>query len=225
MRVVGIVQARMGSSRLPGKVLRTVSGVALLEYQLRRVSAARELSGLIVATSLSEKDEPIASLCRNLNVGIFRGSEHDVLERYYLAAHEARADVVVRLTADCPLIDPSLIDQVIRAFRSMSPSFDYYSNTLDRGFPRGMDVEVMTFDALRRAHFGATDNDEREHVTLHLYRRPHDFRIGSYEYRLTVDTPADFERMQKMIEDLQPTSTAPTLAELTAWLQYNPPIT
>jgi spore coat polysaccharide biosynthesis protein SpsF len=218
VRIVGIVQARMGSSRLPGKVLRPIRGIPLLQYQLTRLRHARELDDLCVATTQRQQDDPIETLCRGLGVGVFRGSEEDVLQRYVQAAESTSADAVVRLTGDCPLLDPLLLDAVVRAFRAASPPYDYYSNTLDRGFPPGMDVEVIDRKALERADREATDPAEREHVTLHLYRRPSDYRLGSYDYRLTVDTLEDFERVKKIIEMLEPTEAAPSFTELTAWI-------
>jgi len=153
MKVTAIIQARMTSTRLPGKVLKKVLNKSLLEYQLERVARSELIDEIIVATTLNESDDPIVGLCKQLGVSIFRGSEGDVLSRYYEAARQYNSDVVVRLTSDCPLIDPKIIDRVIQMY--LTKKFDYVSNTQLKTFPRGMDTEVFSFEILQTAYCNA----------------------------------------------------------------------
>ncbi len=194
-RVVAIVQARMGSTRLPGKVMREVGGEPLIGHLLDRLERCTSLDAVVVA--IPTGDEPLLGYLKERGAAIYEGSEEDVLERYVGAAKESGADVVVRITSDCPLIDPVLVDRVVRFF--LAGNFDYASNSLERGFPRGLDVEVMSREALERAHVEAKGGDEREHVTLYLYRHPEQFRLGSFERRLTVDTMEDFVQVERLL--------------------------
>lgn len=222
MRVVCIVQARMGSSRLPGKVLELILGKPLLGYLLDRLERVPELSQIVVATTNQPQDDAVAEYCHSRAVEIYRGSSEDVLERYYEAAKKFQADIIVRITADCPLIDPAVVRQVVAHYVDKQDCYDYVSNTQDRSFPRGMDVEVCSLSALEAAHRNATDALEREHVTLHIYRRPEQFRIGSFEYRLTVDTPQDLLLIRQIIETLHPHGEEYTLADILQLLGRRP---
>lgn len=195
-RIVAIVQARMGSSRLPGKVLADIGGRTMLARVVRRLSRARLVHQIVVATSLAEADDVISDECQRLLVPSFRGSEQDVLDRFQQAASTHGADVVVRITSDCPMIDPEIVDQVVAAFLEHRP--DYASNTLTRTYPRGLDTEVMASTALRRAWEDATSGYQREHVTPYIYENPDRFRLlpvrGALdlsEGRWTVDTLDD----------------------------------
>jgi spore coat polysaccharide biosynthesis protein SpsF len=211
MRVVGIVQARMTSTRLPGKVLKEVLGKPLLQYELERLFRIPSLNDLVVATTENASDNPVAELASACGAGLFRGSEEDVLARYYGAAREANADVVVRFTADCPLIDPVVSEKVIRHYLDHAESFEYVSNTLVRSFPRGLDTEVFSFSGLDTAFHEAVAPAEREHVTPFLYRNPDRFRLGNVvhgedlsHHRWTVDTQEDFELIRLLLEALYP---------------------
>lgn len=211
VRVVGIVQARMTSTRLPGKVLREVLGKPLLQYELERLSRIPSLDGLVLATTTNVSDDPLAALARKCDVGLFRGSEEDVLARYHGAALVAGADVVVRFTADCPLIDPVVSEKVIRHYLDNAESFEYVSNTLVRTFPRGLDTEVFPFSVLDTAFHEAVASSEREHVTPFIHRHPERFRLGSVvheddlsRHRWTVDTQEDFELIRVLLESLCP---------------------
>lgn len=208
MKTVAIIQARMGSTRLPGKVLKKVLGKPLLEYQLERVKKSRLIDEIVVATTVKEQDQPIVDFCMEKGVSCYRGSEEDVLARYYEAAKAYEADIVVRLTSDCPVIDPGVIDRVIQAFLEDEEA-DYVSNTLERTFPRGMDTEVFSFQALEQAFQSARMQSEREHVTPYIWKNSDRFSIKSVFHRddlsihrWTVDTPEDFELIKKMIEHL-----------------------
>ncbi|TWA55396.1 spore coat polysaccharide biosynthesis protein SpsF [Azospirillum baldaniorum] len=211
-RVVCISQARMTSTRLPGKVLMEAAGRPLLAHHLERLARCRTLDALVLATTVNGTDDPVAELARSLGVPVFRGDEQDVLGRFAGAAAMAGADVVVRVTADCPLIDPALVDRVVAAFLEPAPPLDYLSLDVTR-FPRGLDSEVFTRAALDEASASATDPAEREHVTAHIYRRPERFRIGAplapedgsvLDQRWCVDEAADLELVRRLLGALLP---------------------
>ncbi len=198
LKVTAIVQARMSSTRLPGKVLVELSGAPMLQRQLERVQRATLLSNVVVATSTDISDDPIAALCAGLDIDCYRGHLSDVLGRFVGAVDAFPTHVVVRITADCPLISPQAIDSVVRAF--LEADCDYLSNTLEPTFPDGVDIEVMTTKALREVSAISTDPLEREHVTLGIYRRPDHFSVQNYrgeqdlsDLRWTVDSPEDLE--------------------------------
>jgi spore coat polysaccharide biosynthesis protein SpsF len=195
-KMVAIIQARMGSTRLPGKVLKDLEGETVLARVVERVRRATLINELLIATTVLPADDDIVEECGRCSVAVFRGDEDDVLDRYYRAAQSCQADVVVRITSDCPLIDPKITDMTIAAFLETRP--DYASNALIRTFPRGLDTEVATVQALERAWRGATEPYQRAHVTPYIYQNPDVFRIlpvtGEADYsshRWTLDTPED----------------------------------
>jgi len=199
MNAIAVVQARMGSTRLPGKVLLPLAGTTVLGCVVERLSRCGSLRGIVVATSELAQDDPVVEEAERLGVRSARGDADDVLARYCDAARAFGADPVVRITSDCPLIDPGVVDAVVAAFAA--GDCDYASNTIDRTYPRGLDVEVASFAALERARRDASDGYEREHVTPHLYRHPESFRIRSYRdpegadrsaLRWTLDSPEDY---------------------------------
>jgi spore coat polysaccharide biosynthesis protein SpsF len=198
MSTVAIIQARMGSTRLPGKVLRKIEGKSMLARVAGRLRQASLLDAIVVATTDQSRDDAIVEECRRIPVAVFRGSELDVLDRYFMAAQAHRSDTVVRVSADCPLIDPEVVDQVVGVFGHEKP--DYASNTLERTYPRGLDTEVMTFGCLQRAWTEAHEPYQRVHVTPYIYQNPDKFRLRSIisekdysHYRWTVDTPEDLQ--------------------------------
>lgn len=201
MKTLAIIQARMGSSRLPGKVLMDLGGETVLGRVVRRLERSRETDDLVVATTEEPADEGIVRACEDLQVQCFRGSEHDVLDRYYQAAHFYSADAVVRVTSDCPVIDPELVDETVRKFREERA--DYASNVFPRTYPRGLDAEVFTAAALDRTWNEAREPHQREHVTPYLYEHPHIFRLASVSgsvdhsgHRWTLDTHEDLELLR-----------------------------
>lgn len=230
-----IVQARMTSTRLPGKVLKEVLGKTLLEYLIERLRRVKLADGIIIATTTNDTDQPIVDLCKRLHVLVTRGSEHDVLARYYEAAKLYRADVIVRVTSDCPAIDPAVIDDVIRFYSTHNAEYDYVSNALTQSYPYGMAAEVFSFNALEEAAHEARAEPEREHVSPFIYTRPERYRIGHVvhpenhsHHRWTVDTPEDFELMRLIFESLYPQKpdfdTQDILALMEAhpdWVQIN----
>lgn len=205
--VIAVLQARMSSTRLPGKVLLRTCGKPLLAHQIERVRRSRHISTLIVATSLDPSDNPIAALSASLGVSAYRGSLNDVLDRVVQAAQPHRPQWLVRLTGDCPLADPDVIDAVIRAARE--PGVVYASNALNPSFPDGLDVECVRFDALEEAWREAVKPSEREHVTPFIHSQP--LRYAQREIRndqdlsalrWTVDEPADFVFVSQVFEHL-----------------------
>lgn len=206
MTTVAIVQARMGSSRLPGKSLMILNGQPVLHRVLHRLGNCRFLDRIIVATTLLGEDDQIEALAGN-DFAVYRGSTGDVLDRYYQAAVITKADVIVRITADCPLIDPGLVDQAIST--RLRHDADFCSNTLLRTFPKGLDVEVMTRPVLEHLWRTAHEARYREHVTLAIYEDPGKYRTAvlraDADYsrlRWTLDTPADFEMLQSVFRHL-----------------------
>lgn len=198
MKIVAVIQARMGSTRLPGKVLMDICGRTMLERVVRRTQNAQLVDEVIVATTTNHADDAIVHECNRLGVALFRGSEDDVLDRYFCAARTHSADAVVRITSDCPLIDPELIDQVIAAF--CSNDCDYAANIIERTYPRGLDTEAIKIEALERAWREAKEPYQRAHVSPYIFFQPQLFpQISvkgdrdSSQYRWTVDTQPDLE--------------------------------
>ncbi len=224
-----IVQARMNSSRLPGKVLKTVLGKTLLEYQIERLKRVNKADKIIVATTINPIDDAIVGLCDRLNIATYRGSESDVLSRYAVAAQRFDSQTIVRITSDCPLIDPDLINRAIGFYENNH--FDYVS-TDKSVYPRGMDVEIFSCQMLKTAHVNAQTSDEHEHVTPYFYQNPDWFSIGTYaeevqatqakNYRLTVDTPEDFQLIQILLEDLYPKNSKFSLNDILQCLAEHP---
>lgn len=226
-KIVAIVQARMSSSRLPGKVLAPVLGQPMLLRQLERLGRARAIDEIVVATSTEPGDDAIAELCAQSEIACFRGSLHDVLGRFVAAAAYSKADIVLRLTADCPLTDPMVVDGLTR--HMTDGSFDYASNTLERTWPHGLDVEAMTVDALRTAAQETNDPYDREHVTPFLYKYPDRFSLGSYtdskdrsDFRLTVDYPEDLDVITHVYDALYPVNAAFTTEDVMNHLNAHP---
>jgi len=212
-RVVGIVQARMGSTRLPGKVLLDIAGRPMLARVMHRLGQAASLDARAVATSYLAQDDPIAELCLREHYRCFRGEPHDLLDRYYRAALELEAEVVVRVTADCPLLDPELVDQTVQAFQEADPPADFAANRLPRRrtYPIGLDTEVCSRSALEQAWREAVEPHQREHVMPFLYEHPERFRLllldadGDLgDLRWTVDTPEDLTFVREVYSRMAP---------------------
>ena len=227
-RIVAVIQARMNSSRLPGKILMSFAGAPMLQRLVERVSGAKTLDGLVIATSDTQADDPVEALCNQIGVSCHRGSEIDVLGRMLGAAQSHRADVLVRLTADNPFVDASLVDFVVGCFLGADEQVDYVQNVDDCGFPFGLYVEVCTMDALREANAQASA-EEREHVTLYVRQRPDAFahiRVeapGAFqETHLSVDTPEDHARLKPLFERLHAENPAFGMAELVSAREMGP---
>jgi len=227
IETLGILQARVGSSRLPGKVLRTILGRPMLAHQLERLGRCCEMDHLLVATSTGGADDPVQQLCSELGVSCFRGSLENVLDRFYQSAEPLRPKHVVRLTADCPLADSYVIDEVIRFY--LEGNYDYATNAIERILPHGLDVEVFTFRALEQAWNEAWLPSHLEHVTPFIHGQPQRFRIGHYKrerdlsgHRWTVDYPEDFEFVARVYEALYPAKPNFGMEDVLALLESRP---
>ena len=223
MKILVITQARFGSSRLPGKVLKRINNTTLLDIHLSRVLRSKKINELLVATTQEPEAQEIVNIAKDRGVRSYQGSMDDVLDRFYQAAQMARPDWVVRVTSDCPLVDPIMIDSVIEA--TISAGADYGTNTFDQCFPDGQDVEVFSYAALDRAWREAKLPSEREHVTPFI-RKNTDLSGGSIfkglnynsgaafsNVRMTVDEPRDLEMMELLVSSLGPDRTWREYAE------------
>ena len=210
MKVVAIIQARMGSTRLPGKVLKDLAGELLLARVVNRTLRAKSMNDVVVATTKDATDDAIVDLCQERGWQFFRGNQEDVLDRYYQSALAFEADIIARITSDCPLIEPEIIDRVANELLQYSQEVDYASNSLERTFPRGLDVEVMTLEALERAWREDRNPAWREHVTPYIYRHPEIFTLRNvlndidYSHmRWTVDTFDDLKFVRRIYNYFQ----------------------
>lgn len=202
-----IIQARLGSTRLPGKVLKSLCGKPILWHVWNRLTYSKNVDEIIIATTDQSEDDLIESFCRENSIPFFRGSTNDVLNRYYETAKNFRASTIIRVTSDCPLIDPIIIDQIITSYRNEKA--DYMSNVLIRSFPRGLDVEIFSFELLERADKEAALEYEREHVTPFIYNKPELFALKNFVnsedlsfHRWTVDTEDDFRLIEIIYKSL-----------------------
>lgn len=229
MQIVAVTQARIDSSRLPGKILRTIQGQSLLEIHVQRIKAAKTINRLIVATTQEPSIDPVLRILEKTGTEYFQGSMDDVLDRFYQAVKDIRPDYVVRFTADCPLIDPRLIDKVVQY--TLDHQLDYCSNTLEENYPDGQDTEVFRFSALEKAWQEATLPSDREHVTPFI-RKNSDvcggnmFKAGNFNdgvqlgsLRMTVDEPQDLKVIAQLIEEL---GTGASMEAYAEFLQTNP---
>ena len=206
MKIVAILQARCNSNRLPNKVMMEILGKPMIEQQIARLNRSKLIDQIVVATSIDVTDDLLVSLCEKLDQPVFRGDLDNVLDRFYKSAIHFKADVVVRLTGDCPLTDPELVDNVVE--KHLQEDNDYTSNIEVESYPDGLDVEVMNMSILKDAWQKATLKSEKEHVTPYI-RRHQKFKTGNLSspknmshYRWTVDEPIDFEFVTKVYESL-----------------------
>lgn len=211
MRIVAIIQAHMGSSRLPGKVMLDLGGRPVLRRVVDRARAIPGVDEVVVACATLPQDDVLEAACREWGVPVFRGSDDDVLERFRGAAQAFRADACVRITSDCPLLDPGVSGEIVRRFREADPPVDYASNKIPQSFPRGLDTEVFTRAALERAAADATEAYERAHVTIHLYEHPERYRllgvrsdVDRADWRWTLDTADDLRFLREVYGRLGP---------------------
>lgn len=209
MRNAVIMQARIGSTRLSGKVMKELCGKTVLAHDIERIRIAEKVDEIIVATTIDINDDIIAKEALKCGAKVFRGSEEDVLSRYYYAAKENNIDVIIRITSDCPLIDPNILDELIKFFNEHS--YDHVSNQSpvleERTYPRGLDIEIFTFDKLEQAFNNAKEHYQREHVTPYIYESSTNIyrykNIVNYsKYRWTLDTIEDWNLISKVYEYL-----------------------
>jgi len=225
--ILGILQARVSSSRLPGKVLKPILGEPMLLRQIERLLRIESLDKLLVATSVNSSDDPIQELCLKNNVECFRGSLDDVLDRFYQAATQYQPKYVMRFTGDCPLADPQIADRLISLH--LQGGFDCTANAVTPTFPDGLDMEIMCYPALEKAWCNANLPSYREHVTLYIYQHPKDFMIGSLEnlenlsyMRWTVDEQEDFDLIVKVYEALYPNNPNFLMQDILDFSSANP---
>ena len=209
MTVGAIIQARMGSTRLPGKALVDIAGTSMLARVIDRVGRARTIDRVVVATTTNAQDDRLAQYSRALPVEVYRGDEHDVLDRYYQAARLYTLDVVVRITSDCPLLDPGLVDRVVRLLLEPDSRVDYAANTLRRTFPRGLDVEAVPYATLERVWKEAQSPHQRAHVFPYISEHPDQFLMAGITddvdrsaMRWTVDTEEDLMFVRELCRAL-----------------------
>lgn len=209
MKIVCIVQARVGSTRLPGKVLKKICGKTVLEHDVIRLKLIKNIDEIVIATTELDRDNKIVEECKKMNVKYFRGSEQNVLARYYYAAKENNADIVVRVTSDCPLIDPEVSSKIIEFYLENMDKYDYVSNTIDRTYPRGLDIEVFSFKALEKTFKEAIIERDKEHVTPYIWDNPDKFKLCQYRndidysyLRWTLDTEEDYLLISTVYKEL-----------------------
>jgi spore coat polysaccharide biosynthesis protein SpsF len=235
MRIVATIEARMTSSRLPGKVLLPVTGTPLLGHLVRRLRAVPSLNDIVLATTTNTADDVLVDFAHKTRIRCFRGSENDVMGRVIGAGASAQADVVVEITGDCPIIDPAIVETVIRTFLANDAA--YVGNSHVRSYPDGMDVQVFRLDTLRRSAAATDAPLDREHVTLHIRNHPELFRpinivappeLHWPELGLTLDEPGDYELIRRIVEYLEPLdplfgclAVVRLLRERTGWLELN----
>jgi len=229
MKVVAIIEARMKSTRLPGKNLRPILGKPMLEMLVERLQHAKTLDGIVVATTTDPSDDAIEATCTRIGVDCYRGSMDDVLDRVLRAAQAFGAEIIVEITGDCPLTDPVIVDQVVKFF--LENKYDYVSNALQLTYPLGIAVGVFPVKVLEEVSRLTQDPADREHVSLYIYEHPEKYVIHNIEgglpdkcrdYRLTVDTPEDFALICAIFEALYPDKPAFDLGDMLAFLDSNP---
>lgn len=225
-----VVQARMGSTRLPGKVMLKILGKSLLQLQIERLKRVPEVDHIIIATTLKETESPIVELINSLDgIDLFRGEELNVLDRYYQAAKLFKLDTIIRITSDCPLIDPKVTYQVLKKYIDLRGRAEYVSNVFPRTYPRGLDTEVFSFQALESAQRESVQTREREHVTPFICERPARFPQASVthnldlsHFRWTVDTTEDFVLVEKIYSSIYPLKPSFLLDDCVELLKNNP---
>jgi len=206
-KITALIQARIGSSRLPGKTLMTIKGESLLGHLIRRIKASKYVTDIVIATTTKEIDDAIVKFAKDRDIKYYRGSEEDVLDRFYKASVEYGIETIVRVTPDCPMLDPQVMDSVISQY--INGDYNYVSNTINPTYPDGLDVEVFSFQALKKAWKEAKLPSEREHVTPYIYNHHEFFKIGSYEndvdlfgMRWVVDEEADYKFITEVYKNL-----------------------
>jgi spore coat polysaccharide biosynthesis protein SpsF len=234
LNIITVIQARTGSSRLPNKILLPFADKPLLYRMYERVSASKLKGLIVIAISDDKSDDKIEELCKEYNINCFRGNASDLLDRHYQAAKLFNADAVVKIPSDCPLIDPEIIDRVIKYYHDNCNNFDFVSNLHPATYPDGNDVEVMSFSALETAWKNATRPLEREHTTPYFWENPDKFRIGNVEwetgldyslsYRFTIDYEKDYIFIKSVYDELYTLNNIFTLQDILDLLDRKPEI-
>lgn len=229
MKIIATIEARMTSTRLPGKVLKPITGRPVLELLIERLQRAKYLDEIVVATTINDTDEPIIDLCERLNIKYFRGSEEDVLKRVLDAAKSVSADLIVEITGDCPFVDPDIVDEYIQVF--LNGEYDYVSNTIRRSFPIGFDVQVFPVSVLEKVNALTFDPVDHEHVSIYIYEHPERYRLKNMEadedmfwpnLGVTLDTQEDYELIRSIFEELYPQNNAFSALDVIKLLRGKP---
>ncbi len=227
LKATAIIQARIGSTRLPNKIFLPLSGKSILWHVYQRVKKSKLIDNVIIATTDLPEDDLVEMFCIENKINYFRGSSDDVLSRYYFTAKSFQSDIIVRITSDCPLIDSNVIDEIIKLF--IGENADYASNVLERTFPRGYDTEVFSFSVLEKTFFEAKEKFEREHVTPFIYNHPEIFKLVSYKInkdysslRLTIDTQEDYNLIKIIYDSLFDSNNFFNLNDVINFLNNNP---
>ena len=230
MKIVATIEARMASSRLPGKILKPILGKPTLERLVERVKRSKLVQDIVVATTDMVSDDETEAACKRMNVHFYRGSSEDVLDRVLKAAKAFQADTIVELTGDCPLIDPKIIDSVIQHY--LDNQYDYVSNVLVRTFPRGMDTQIFSLKVLDEVNKLTQDPADRENVSLYIYEHPEKYKLGNVtassdilkrpDLRLTVDTQEDFELINEIYTRLYPSKPDFLLSDIIQLIERTP---
>ena len=228
-KIVAIIQARMNSSRLPGKVLMPIMERPMLWHVAHRIKKGRLINKLVIATTITKKDEAIVRFCKKNNLDFYKGNEENVLDRYYQTAKIFKAETILRITADCPLIDPKVLDGIIKFYIARKDKIDYVSNTLKRTYPHGLDAEIFSFKVLERIWQEAKEPYQKEHVTPYIYEHPEKFCIGNiknhknYSYlRWTVDTEKDLKFVREIYKRLYKNNRIFCMQEILNLLKKEP---
>jgi spore coat polysaccharide biosynthesis protein SpsF len=224
--IIAFVQARMSSSRLPGKVLKPILGRPMLELEIERVRSCETIDRVVVVTSTHPDDQPIVDLCQRLSIGFFCGSMENVLDRFYQAAKKFKPDHIVRITGDCPLIDPEVVDDMVRLY--LDRGADYGTNCMPPTYPDGLDAEIFPFHALKLAHNEAILPSHLEHISHFFEEQPERFKIANLScktdlssLRWTVDEPEDYEFVKRIFENLYPSNPSFSFEDVLNFLEKN----
>ena len=227
MKTLAIVQARMNSTRLPGKIFADIGGEPMLRRLLDRLAVVSSIDDIVVATTINSEDDQLVDWLANFGVNYYRGSSEDVLDRFAQAASGRNADFILRVTADDPLKDPGIISKAIKILES-NASLDYVSNTIQPTWPEGLDIEVFRYSTLMRAHKEATLHSDREHVTTYIWNHPNLFNLHNFcwernlsRWRWTVDKPCDLEFIRKIFCEFADNPLVDYL-QIVDWLESNP---
>ncbi|MDD5290984.1 MAG: glycosyltransferase family protein [Patescibacteria group bacterium] len=227
--ITAIIQARMNSTRLPGKILKKIKGKPILELLVERLRHCQKIDKIIIATTKNPADAATVALAKKINCPYFIGDEDDVLDRIYQAAKKYKADIIARVTADCPLHDPKIVDDLIDFYLKNKNKYDYVSNVNPPTFPDGLDLWIFPFKTLERAWKEAKLKSEREHVCPYIWKNPHLFRVGHFEsktdyshLRWTVDDNTDFEFIKKIFAGLYRKGKIFSMGDILNFLDQNP---
>ncbi len=228
VNVLAVIQARMGSTRLPGKVLKTIAGKTMIERIFDRLKACNEVDTIALATSTNKENDALAEHATHIGLATYRGNENDLISRHGEALRKFKGDALIRITADCPLVDPLIVDEMVKLFRK-SPDFDLVTNIFPRSFPKGLDIEIISSEAFAKLDKDVTDPYYRELLTYYIMEHPQTFRIMNFPYekdlsllRWTVDYQEDLEFVEKIYDTLLKEKPIFTMQDVLTLLEEHP---